>query len=75
MQPGVVTTAAAQREMVAELRRARPRVLVRWLDPRTAPESNRSGRERGARLLDAYLDRTYAAPRRIGAFALSERRR
>lgn len=74
MQPGVVTTARVQREMVADLRRARPRALVRWLDPRaTRREANASGRERGATLLDAFLARAYGRPRRFGAFAMSLR--
>ena len=74
LQPGVVTTAAVQREIVADLRRARPEVLVRWLDPRTAPEPNGSGRSSGVTLLDDELDRVYGAPRRIGAFEVRERR-
>ena len=75
MQPGVVTTAEVQREIVRDLRRARPEVLVRWLDPRTRPEDNASGRRRGAHLLDDELRRTYGPPRRIGVYELRERRR
>jgi len=74
MQPGVVTTAKTQREMVRDLRRRRPDVLVRWLDPRTAPEDNESGRARGERILDRYLSRAYGRPQRFGVFAVSERR-
>jgi hypothetical protein len=74
MQPGVVTERGVQREIVADLRRARPRFLVRWHDPRTAPEDNASGRERGACLLDTYLTRTFTGPRRrYGTFVVTER--
>jgi hypothetical protein len=74
MQPGVVTTAKVQREIVRDLERARPAVLVRWLDPRTRPEDNRSGRTRGAQILDRYLARAYdTPPRRIGVYVLRER--
>lgn len=73
MQPGVVTTAKVQREIVGDLRRARPQVLVRWRDPRTRPEDNASGRRRGSHLLDDELERTYGPPRRIGVYELRER--
>jgi hypothetical protein len=74
MQPGVVTTEAVQREIAADLRRARPEVLVRWRDPRTRPEPNGSGRSSGVTRLDRELDRTYGPPRRLGVFELRERR-
>ena len=75
MQPGVVTEPDVQREMVADLERAKPDVLVRWLDPRTAPEDNASGRERGSRILDRYLARTFTgSPRRIGVYELRSAR-
>lgn len=74
MQPGVVTEPDVQREMVADLDRARPRHVVRWVDPRTAPEDNPSGRLRGARILDAYVARHYATPRRFGTFVVLTRR-
>jgi hypothetical protein len=75
MQPGVVTTAKVQREMVGDLRRARPQVLVRWNDPRTRPEDNGSGRTSGSTVLDRYLAAAYGRERRIGRFTLSERLR
>lgn len=74
MQPGVVTTAAAQRSMIADLERARTPVLIRWLDPRTAPEDNAGGHLRGSRLLDAYLARRYAPVARYGPYVLGVRR-
>lgn len=74
MQPGLVTEAGVQREIVADLQRARPAVLVRWNDPRTNPEDNASGRRTGSRLLDDYLDRTYTRnARTFGTFTLVER--
>ena len=73
MQPGVVTTEEVQREMVEDLRAARPELLVRWHDPRTAPEDNGSGRSSGVTVLDAYLRSAYGPGRRIGAFAVYER--
>ena len=39
MQPGLVTSAPVQREIVASLERSHTRVVIRWLDPRAfAPE-------------------------------------
>ena len=75
IQPGVVTTAKAQREMVRALARARPRLLVRWLDPRAlALEPNGSARSSGVTLLDDTLRRDYGAARRFGPYVLLRRR-
>ena len=74
MQPGVVTTAEVQREMIGDLQRARPEVLVRWLDPRTAPEDNGSGRSSGITLLDDYLRARYRRVERFGTYELHERK-
>ena len=60
-------------EMIRDLRRAKPEVLVRWRDARTRPEDNTSGRRRGAHLLDDELERTYGPGRRIGVYELHER--
>jgi hypothetical protein len=71
IQPGVATTAKVQREIVADLRRSRPAVLVRWLDPRgIADEPNDSSRSSGVRILDRYLAAHFGAPQRFGAYAL-----
>ena len=73
MQPGVVTTEEVQREIRADLERARPELLIRWLDPRTAPEDNAAGRTSGATLLDVYLRTTYRPIARFGAYSVHER--
>ena len=71
MQPGVVTTASNQREMIADLERAPPRAVVRWLDPRAQRrEPDAGGREHGSHLLDDWLRAHYGAPRRFGVYVL-----
>ena len=46
-----------QRNIVAALRRTKPKVVVRWLAPESAePEPNRRGRPSGSTALDDYLD-------------------
>jgi hypothetical protein len=73
--PGVVTSLPVQREIVADLERARPAVVVRDVSPITAaPEPNRSGRSSGVRLLDDYLRRAYAPAARYGRFVVLARR-
>src|SRR4051812_21355582 len=75
IQPGVVTTAKVQREMVRDLARTRPPVLVRWLDPRArADEPNGSSRSSGVHLLDADLARNYGRPQRFGSYLMQVRR-
>jgi hypothetical protein len=74
IQPGVATTAEVQREIVRDLHRARPPVLVRWLDPRgVADEPNGSSESSGVTLLDEELARTYGQPERFGAYELRRR--
>lgn len=76
IQPGIATTAKVQREMVGDLERARPALLVRWLDPRaTAREPNGSARSSGVHLLDRYLAAHYGRPRRDGVYVLERRLR
>ncbi len=73
--PGVLTSAPVQREIVADLRRARPAVLVRWLSRLTDfPEPNRAGRSSGVHLLDRYLAATYRPARRYGEWEVLARR-
>jgi hypothetical protein len=69
MQPGVVTTAETQREIVADLRRERPRVVVRWVAPTaTRTEDNGSGRSSGVVIADAYLRSAYRPAARFGDY-------
>jgi hypothetical protein len=74
-QPGVVTTAAVQREMRRDLDRSRARLVIRWLSPvARATEDNGSGRSSGVRILDEYIDAHYARVGRYGSYLLLERR-
>ncbi|MEA2374113.1 MAG: hypothetical protein QOD53_576 [Thermoleophilaceae bacterium] len=69
--PGVLTSAPVQREIVRDLSRTRPRVVVRWAAPVTAqPEPNRAGRSSGVRILDRYLAGDYRLARRFGYYML-----
>jgi hypothetical protein len=69
MQPGVVTTAPVQREIVRDLERTRPRVVIRWLSPLADErEDNDAGRSSGVRILDRYLDEAYRPDRRFGEY-------
>jgi hypothetical protein len=64
-----------QRAIVAALERARPPVVVRWLDPASSrPEPNARGRSSGSRLLDRHLARTYRRDARYGAYEVLRRR-
>jgi hypothetical protein len=73
MQPGVVTTEEVQREIRDDLEDAKPDLLIRWRDPRTAPEDNGAGRSSGVTLLDDYLRATYEPVARFGTFEVHER--
>jgi hypothetical protein len=69
MQPGVVTTAPVQREIVRDLERSRPRVVIRWLSPLAdQAEDNGAGRSSGVHVLDRYLARAYVPERRFGDY-------
>ena len=72
---GLVTDAGIQREIVGDLRAARPAIAIRWLDP-TAPQLRRSapGSSPGARVLDRYLDSVYVPVRRFGNYVVMTRR-
>lgn len=72
MQPGVVTTAEVQREIVAAL--AATRVVVRWTHPTACePEANGSGRSSGIEILDRYLAEHFRERSRHGHYAVLER--
>jgi hypothetical protein len=76
MQPGVVTTAPVQREIVGDLERARPALVIRWLSPvADLPEPNGAGRSSGVRILDRYLRSRYSQMRRFGDYAVLGRAR
>jgi hypothetical protein len=76
MQPGVVTTAEVQREMVRDLTRSRPELVVRWLSPLAAQaEPNGAGRSSGVRVLDRYLSQRYVPVERFGDYAVLRLRR
>jgi hypothetical protein len=64
-----------QREVVGDLARARPPVVVRWRDRRALEiEPNASARSSGVTLLDAWLRSRYGAPERYGPYVLLRRR-
>ena len=55
--------------IVAALRRARPKAVVRWTDPASSrPEPNRRGRPSGSRALDEYLAAAFRLDARHGAY-------
>jgi hypothetical protein len=69
MQPGVVTTAPVQREMIRDLRRDRPGLVVEWRNPvATESEPNGAGRSSGVRVLQRYLRAQYRPVRRFGDY-------
>jgi hypothetical protein len=73
MQPGVVTTAAVQREIVRAL--ARTRVVVRWLAPAaSAPEDDGAGRSSGVHILDRFLAGRFRRAARFGPYEVLARR-
>ena len=72
--PGVVTSAAVQREIVADLRRKRP-LVVRWTAPITAErEPNRAGESSGVTILDAFLAAEYRQVAKLGWYVMLEPR-
>jgi hypothetical protein len=75
MQPGVVTTAPVQREIIGDLERSRPLLVIRWLSPLADQrEDNGAGRSSGVHLLDRYLARAYVPQRRFGDYLVLGRR-
>lgn len=73
MQPGVVTTAPVQREIVRAL--AGVRVVVRWLNPTASmPEPDGAGRSSGVHILDRYLAANFGQIARYGYYAVLTRR-
>jgi len=73
MQPGVVTTAKVQREMVREL--SSTRLVVVWHDARaTLREDNPAGRSSGVHVLDDYLRAAFRPVARFGVYEVRLRR-
>jgi hypothetical protein len=73
MQPGVVTTAKVQREMVGEL--AATRLVVVWHDRRaTLREDNPAGHSSGVHVLDDYLRAAFRPVARFGVYEVRVRR-
>jgi hypothetical protein len=69
MQPGLVTTAPVQKEIVSSLQRSHTRVVVRWLDPRAEQnEPNGSSRSSGVHILDDFIAGHYRAVARDGDY-------
>ena len=69
MQPGVVTTAPVQREIVRDLERSRSQLVIRWLSPLADQrQDNGAGRSSGVRVLDRYLTRAFRPVRRFGDY-------
>lgn len=67
MQPGVVTTASVQREIIGSLQRTQ--VVVRWSDPRASlREPNGAGRSSGVHLLDRWLAAHFHPVARFGVY-------
>jgi hypothetical protein len=70
IQPGVVTTDAVQRELVADVRRSRATV-VRWSAPAaTLVEDNGAGRERGSTRFDGFVAGAYREAFRAGDYTV-----
>jgi hypothetical protein len=73
MQPGVITTAPVQREIIRSLRHTR--VIVRWLDPRADQrEPDGAGRSSGVHLLDQFIATRFRAYARYGYYQVLVRR-
>jgi hypothetical protein len=72
VQPGVVTTAKVQREMVGSL--AGTDVVVVWHDPRaTRTEDNGSAKSSGVNILSRYLADNFTPARRFGVYEVLRR--
>lgn len=73
---GLLTSARAQRRIATRLERARPPVIVRWIDPVSAErEPNLRGEPSGSRLLDRWIAARYRVAERVGHYELLVPRR
>jgi hypothetical protein len=64
--PGTVTSAEGQSEMIADLERNRPRIALRH--PKCAWDEPNASMAEGSGLLDAYLAAHYAPSGKVGGF-------
>ena len=63
---GLIARAGVQREIVADLERERPKVVVRWTAPVASQEEpNRRGDATGVRILDAWIASNYRLAERL----------
>ena len=68
---GLFARPGAQRHIVARLRSARPRAVVRWTDPISSRrEDNLRGRPSPSRAVDDYLRRAYRPVLRRGRYVV-----
>jgi hypothetical protein len=72
--PGLVTTERVQREMVGELERDIPPVIVLFTGNETVQEPNESRLSSGVTLLDEYLRASYRLAETIGRYQIWTRR-
>lgn len=70
--PGTVTGEPGQLEMIADLERTKPRIVLRA--PRCFWQEPNASQIQGSGLLDAYLEQKYAPERILGGFLVSRRR-
>jgi hypothetical protein len=69
MQPGVVTTAPVQHEIIRSLARSHTRVVIRWLDPVGEPPAGSAAAHRhGSHLLDRWLGAHYRTDATFGYY-------
>lgn len=67
----LLTSAGAQRDVVAALEEEHPLAVVRWNHPTTVRrEDNLRGEPSGSRLLDEYLEREYEVDSRFGWYEI-----
>lgn len=63
---GLIANPGPQREIVADLERARPKAVVRWTAPvASEAEPNLRGRKSGVRILDDWIARNYRLEERL----------
>ena len=70
--PGVVTSAAVQKEMIRDIAARRAVVVRDGAGITAAPEPNLAGKSSGVRLLDQWLARNYVEAARFGVWTVLE---